>query len=169
LTNLLSGKFRDELVGTLQPEVVTALGIEKFKQTTSKLQPQHAYLFQLMPSAFEAVLGPITSVEGTLEEGAVDGKVYPLTADQEATYQWLLEKADFIGASTTINDWTKMIGNVDELPAGERIGQSVGFYTVSKQEQSTNAEIYQTQASIAEINKRIRELEESKTSKLQNK
>jgi hypothetical protein len=169
LANLLSGKFPDEMIGTLQPELLMVFDVEKYPQTTNKLQPQHAILFQVMPSVFEAVLGPIVAVPGTLEEGAVDGKLYPLTGEQEATYTQLLKFGNFLGTSTGVKDYAKIIGNIDELPVGEHAGQFIGFYTVSKQEQSTNAEIRQTQKRIEEINKRIKELEESKASKLQNR
>ena len=170
LANLMSGKLTDEVKATLTPEIQTVLGIKKFQEQTNQLQPLHAWFYQQAPSLFNEVFGDVEYKEGLDgSEGAINGKIYPLTSEQEATYKKLVELSNFMGISTFLKDWGKLGLNTDDLPIGERLGQGVGIYTTAKVNPPEDSEKNQILTRMDEIRKRIKELEESEQSKNRNR
>jgi len=103
----------------VRPDVGTALGVEAFKQSTWKLQPQHVAAFQATDATWELLeflLGgePLIGTPATQEEGAVGGYIYKLSEAQEARYKKWMQASRLFGTSTAFKDWMRFFGLTEE-------------------------------------------------------
>jgi hypothetical protein len=118
----------------LRPDLAALLDNEKIAASTWKLQPQHVWALggpgSVRWTILEKILGgPILGKNGSQEDGAVDGFIYPLTERQEKTYKNLIRFVENpSGLGTALRDFGRTTGGTGE-PGLESFGEKVLFTT----------------------------------------
>lgn len=147
--NIFSKPYTESIARFVRPDVGTALGVEGFKQSTWKLQPQHVAAFELggdsMWSLLEFLLGgePLVGTPATPEEGGVNGYIYKLSDAQEARYKKWMSASRLLGTSTAYKDYLRSAGLTDEpgFESGmDRFLFTTGFQTPVKMERPEKIE-----------------------------
>ena len=169
------GRTSEVLVGFVHPQIKEGLGIEGFRQLTSRVQPEHvAWINSLTDDPQEtadflswALGGTVTPVPGKVEDGAIDGYTYPLSSSQEEAYTDILEWVALSGVSTLQKDimrtWHPEIAFGEGAGVGSSLlfahGFSGGMATPIKQTRPGGQRVYELNARALEIQRRIKQLE----------